>query len=503
MLTVETTGKIRLRRQRGESIRGICQGLHLARNTVRRALRSDDTEPTYQRSHQPHPRLGSFIKELEEKLEADEGLARKRRRSCQVLFEELQLSGYEGGYDSVRRYAKKWRQAHRHLSLPVFIPLIFGPGKAFQFDWSEDFVELSGLMVKANVSHMRLCHSRFFMVQTYPRQQQPMLFDAHIRGFEFFGGSCEQGIYDNPKTMVQEIRRGKQRVANSRFSQLCSHYYFEPVFCTPGAGWEKGQVENQVGLVRRRFFTPRPKAADFAELNRWLADQCVAWAMRSPHPSIPGKTVWEVFQEEKEHLIKVARPFDGYSEESASVSGFSLVRFDRNRYSVQCDQVGKTVQIKAYADQVVIVSEGKVVGHHQRQFGRGQTFFDPWHYLSALERKPGALRNGAPFVDWELPQPLQEVRSQLERFPDWDSQFVAILSAVPIYGLDAVALACRQALEQKTVSQEVVLNILNRASDQQDCPPLGPLCERLQLTHEPIADCGRYDLLRGEARHDA
>lgn len=503
MLTVETIRKIRLRRQRGESIRGIAKELRLSRNTVRKALGNGQTEFSYHRRHQPHPRLGRFISELEEKLSDDEEVSRKRRRSCLVLFEELQAAGYEGGYDSVRRYAKKWRDEHRRLALPVFIPLSFAPGQAFQFDWSEDFAELSGVTVKVNVSHLRLCHSRFFMVQAYPRQQQPMLFDAHIRGFEFFGGSCQQGIYDNPKTMVREIGRGKQRVPNSRFSQLCSHYYFEPVFCTPGAGWEKGQVENQVGLARRRFFTPRPKAVDLAELNRWLADQCVAWAMRSPHPSIAGKTVWEVFQEEREHLIKVPRPFDGYSEESASVSGFSLVPFDRNRYSVRCDQVGKTVQVKAYAERVVLVSQGQVVGEHERRFGRGQTFFNPWHYLPALERKPGALRNGAPFVDWQLPLPLREVRDQLRRFADWDRQFVAILSAVPTHGLEAVTEACRQALSQKTVSQEVILNILNRAGDQRDCPPLGSLCERLRLSHEPIADCGRYDLLRGQAHHDA
>ena len=132
-----------------------------------------------------------------------------------------------------------------------------------------------------------------------------MLFDAHRRGFDFFGGVCSQGIYDNPKTMVSQIKRGKKRVSHPRFSQLCSHYLYEPVFCTPGAAWEKGQVENQVGLVRRRFFSPRPKAKNLVELNRWLRDQCVAWAMGHKHPSIAGKTVWEVFREEKEHLIQV------------------------------------------------------------------------------------------------------------------------------------------------------------------------------------------------------
>ena len=499
---METIGKIRLKHRQGKSIRSISRDLRLARNTVRRVLRSDETEFTYQRSHQPYPKLGEYLKDLEGFLEEDQKLPAKRRRSAQVLFEDLVVLGYEGGYDSVRRYVSRWRDERKRLAAPVFIPLSFGPGQAFQFDWSEDFAELSKVTAKVNLAHLRLCHSRMFIVQAYPRQSQEMLFDAHRRGFDFLGGSCSQGIYDNPKTMVSQIKRGKKRVFHPRFSQLCSHYLFEPVFCTPGAAWEKGQVENQVGLVRRRFFTPRPKFKDFAELNRWLMDQCLAWAMGKRHPSIKDKTVWEVFKEEQEHLIKVERPFDGFCEENARVSTYSLVSFDRNRYSVECTHVGKTVLIKAYADQVLIVSQGQVVGRHQRHFGRDKMVFDPWHYLPVLERKPGALRHGAPFLGWDLPRPLQRVKHHLKRHSDWDRQFVSILSAVPRHGLEAVSDACREALAQKAVSQEVVLNLLHRAQDQQDDPSV-EVGGKLALKQPPMADCARYDLLRGEARHDS
>jgi len=502
MLTVETIGKIRLKHRQGKSIRSISRELRLSRNTVRKVLRGDETEFSYQRGHQPYPKLGEYIKDLESFLAEDQKLPQKRRRSAQVLFEDLVVRGYEGGYDSVRRYVGRWRDEHKRLAAPVFIPLSFGPGQAFQFDWSEDQAELDGVTVKVNLAQIRLCHSRLFLVQAYPRQSQEMVFDAHRRGFAFFGGVCSQGIYDNPKTMVSKIKRGKKRVFHPRFIQLCSHYLYEPVFCTPGAAWEKGQVENQVGLVRRRFFTPRPKAKDITELNRWLRDQCVAWAMGRRHPSIPGKTVWEVFEQEREQLIKVGRPFDGYSEENARVSSYSLVSFDRNRYSVECTQAGKTVQIKAYADHLVIVSQGQVVGCHQRHFGRDKMIFDPWHYLPVLERKPGALRNGAPFMDWELPRPLERVKSYLKRFSDWDRQFVSILAAVPSHGLEAVSAACREALAQKAVSQEIILNILHRSQDQADHPRL-ELPRHLILKHEPLADCGRYDRLRLEASHDA
>jgi hypothetical protein len=341
-----------------------------------------------------------------------------------------------------------------------------------------------------------------FLVQAYPRKSQEMVFDAHLRAFLFFGGSCKTGIYDNMKTVVSTIYVGKRRDFHSRFVQLSSHYLFDPVACTPGAGWEKGQVENQVGLVRRRFFSPRPKEKDYAHLNRRLEEQCLDWARRQKHPKIPGKTVWEVFQEEQEHLIRVPRPFDGYVEHDARVSSYSLVSFARNRYSVRCTEVGKVVQIRAYADRIVVASEAKQVGEHRRRFGRDKTIYDPWHYLPVLERKPGALRNGEPFPDWDLPQPLKQTEVALHRYPDWDRQFVSILSAVPVYGLETVCRACEQALSARAVSQDVILNLLNRNQDESP-PPCLTIPDSLELSQEPSADLGRYDLLRKGVACDA
>lgn len=123
---------------------------------------------------------------------------------------------------------------------------------------------------------MRLCHSRMFFVRAYPRETQEMVFDAHDRAFAFFRGACTRGIYDNMKTAVDAIFIGRDRRYNRRFAQMCGHYLVEPEACTPAAGWEKGQVENQVGLVRERFFTPRLRFKTLEDLNGWLADKCVA-----------------------------------------------------------------------------------------------------------------------------------------------------------------------------------------------------------------------------------
>ena len=147
-----------------------------------------------------------------------------------------------------------------------------------------------------------------------------MVFDAHDRAFALFKGTCGRGIYDNMKTAVDAIFVGKQRLYNRRFQQMCSHYLVEPVACTPASGWEKGQVENQVGLVRERFFTPRLRFKTLDELNAWLLDKCIAYAKAHRHPELTEQTIWEVFEAERPKLVPYVGRFDGFHAVPAAVS---------------------------------------------------------------------------------------------------------------------------------------------------------------------------------------
>jgi transposase len=187
MLIVETIRKIRMSVHRdGKSLRKTAEDLNLSRNTVRKVIRSEETAFEYKRKKQPMPKLGTFVEKLTEELEKDKELPKRQRRTGQKLFQELQVLGYEGGYDSVRRYVKKWRQEQSKATGQVFIPLSFDPGDAFQFDWSHEWVQMAGMPVKAKVAHIRLCHSRMFLTVAYPRETQEMVFDAHQQTFDFF-----------------------------------------------------------------------------------------------------------------------------------------------------------------------------------------------------------------------------------------------------------------------------------------------------------------------------
>ncbi len=132
-------------------------------------------------------------------------------------------------------------------------------------------VLIAGTTVTVKVAHVRLCHSRMLFARAYPRETQEMVFDAHNRAFAFFKGACTRGIYDNMKTAVDAVFLGKDRQYNRRFQRMCGHFLVDPVACTPASGWEKGQVENQVGLVRERFFTPRLRVAELRRVERVAA----------------------------------------------------------------------------------------------------------------------------------------------------------------------------------------------------------------------------------------
>jgi len=496
MLKVDTIHEVRIAHfVKEKGIREIARDFNLSRNTVRNIIRSGKTDQVYERVEQPRPKLGSFIDRLVELLKEDEAKPVKHRRRGQILFEQLQREGYEGGYDTVRRYVGSWKKEEGKAPVKAFIPLAYDPGDAFQFDWSYEQVELGGVPVEVKIAQFRLCNSRKPFCIAYTRESLEMVLDAHCRAFEFFGGVCRRGIYDNLKTVVTKVLMGKDRVFNRRFQNLASYYLFDPVACTPAAGWEKGQVENQVGVVRYRFFATRRRFESLEDLNEWLEGECRNHAATAKHPELKDRTIDQVFAEEKQHLLALpASPFDGYLGNASRVNSQLLVSFDRNRYSVNAMAVGKAVEVRAYANRVIIVMDGTTVGVHKRHLGRDRIIYDPWHYLAVLERKPGALRNGAPFKEWNLPDAMKEVRTLLEAHSDGDRQFVAILSMVKRYGLEDVADACAQALSDKTISSDVILTILFRQHDEPQTESV--LSAQLPLlTMVPVVDCYRYDRL--------
>ena len=487
------------------SVREIARRTGLSRNTISKYLRNGQIEPRYPR-RQASSSLDPFATELAGWLASNQRSTRKRRRTLRQLHAALQAKGYTGSYDRVAAFARAWRQAELERTRTagkVFVPLQFEPGEAFQFDWSDDDAIIAGKTVKLSVSQFKLAHSRAFVLRAYWHQRHEMLFDAHNHALALLGGVPRRGIYDNMKVAVDKVRSGKKRDVNLRFHAMTSHYLFEHAFCSPRAGWEKGQIEKNVLDTRRSVWSQVPPMPSLEALNDWLQAKCLAQWNTMRHPEIPDRSIAQVWQEERPQLMPMPTPFDGFVEQTKRVTPTCLIHVERNRYSVPASFANRPVSVRLYHDRVVAVAEGQTIAEHARVYTRhhhvGKTVFDWRHYLSAVQRKPGAMRNGAPFKT--LPEGFRKLQAVLLPREGGDRQMVEILSLVLQYDEQAVLTAVELALEDGAASKPHILNLLGRLLGEIPPAPMdAPPTLRLQV--EPVANAARYDHLR-EVSHVA
>ena len=487
-------------------IREIERRTGLSRNTIRKYLRADTVEPMFKVPARPS-KLDPFAEKLSGWLRIETGKSRKQRRTARQMHADLVVLGYSGSYERVAAFVRAWkadRQREQHASgRGTFVPLAFGSGEAFQFDWSEDWAILGGRQTKLQVAHTKLSHSRAFIVRAYLLQTHEMLFDALGQAFRVLGGVPQRGIFDNMRTAVDRIGSGKARQVNARFAAMASHYLFDPEFCNPASGWEKGQVEKNVQDARRRLWQPMPSFPDLNALNDWLEARCIAQWGQIQHGTLPG-TVADVHAGEVDSLMPMGRPFDGFVEHTKRVSPTCLVTFERTRYSVPASFANQRVSLRIYPARIVVVAEGQVLCEHERIIGRshhlpGRTIYDWRHYLAVIQRKPGALRNGAPFI--EMPDAFRQLQGPLLKRPGGDREMVEILALVLQHDEQAVLCAVELALEAGVPTKTHILNILHRLTDGK-APPAPPIDapQALRLRREPVANVERYDDLR-EMRH--
>jgi transposase len=492
----------------GMAIREIERRTGLSRNTVRKYLRGSVVEPKF-KVPERSSKLDPFAEKLSGWLRIEAGKSRKHKRTAKQMHADLAVLGYSGSYGRVAAFVRSWkadRQRDAQTSgRGTFVPLVFAAGEAFQFDWSEDWALLDGERTKLQVAQTKLSHSRAFIVRAFPLQTHEMLFDALTQAFRVLGGVPRRGIFDNMKTAVDRIGAGKARQVNARFAAMASHYLFEPEFCNPASGWEKGQIEKNVQDARRRLWQPLPSFADLDALNAWLEQRCIEQWSEIQHGVLPG-TVADVQAQEVASLMPPGRPFDGFVEHTKRVSPTCLIHFERNRYSVPASFANRPVSVRIYPQRIVIAAEGQILCEHARIIERshhlpGRTVYDWRHYLAVIQRKPGALRNGAPFA--EMPEGFRRLQSHLLKRAGGDQEMVEILALVLQHDEQAVLCAVELALEAGVPTKTHILNLLHRLIDgKADNVARIDTPQALSLRREPEPNVERYDELRGkELRH--
>lgn len=507
MIKVDKIKEIRqLRFIQGLTIREISRRTGTSRNTVRKVLRSGDTKFTYIRKTSGPSVTDKIESYLRLWLLEDADLKKKKRRTSKRMYDILRFEyGYQGSYRSIARAVNDLKVKLKQVKKEAFVPLHYPTGEAFQFDWSDVEVNLAGVRTELNLAVMQLCHSRFFFARLYPSQKQELMLDAHRRGFEFLGGICRRGIYDNMTTAVKKILWGRHRNLQEKFMLFTSHYLFEPEFCNPAHGNEKGRVEKLIAFIKMNFFVPMPYGTELDEFNERLLSFCIATAHEKKHPEQMELSRYEVYEQEKRNLIDLpVYPFECCRTQYSIISPYSTAAFDNNRYSVPTEYVGESVLVKGYSDEVSIVVEGREVARHKRMYGKGEHSFDPYHYLSVLAKKPGALRDGLPFKNWDLPGVFQEYRILLkEKFDDNDRHFARILMLLNEYPLKKVTQVINEAVKMELVGENYIIALLRKENDPVEESNTINIRSYLSKYRAEQQPCSYYDeVLREEKSHE-
>ncbi len=452
-----------------ESKRSILRDYGIHFQTLEKILTHPEPPGYRRKAPRPKPKLGPFLPVIEEILKADREAPRKQRHTAKRIFERLRDEyGYSGGYTGVKDIVRAWRRAHAE----VFVPLSHPPGQA-QADFGQAWVDWEGERTKIALFVMTLPYSDAIFVCAFPRECTEAFQEGHRRAFEFFSGVPRRISYDNSKIAVSKIVGPRRRELTREFLRLQSHYLFQEHFCRVGRPNEKGHVETLLGYGRRNFLVPVPRVETFESLNAQLLERCRAELNRR----VRGKalTKAELLDEERTHMLPLPKHhFEARRVVQTQANSLSLVRFDRNDYSVPTAYAHHPITAVGGIDEVRFIVRNHLVARHRRSWQKELVFFDPVHYLALLERKPGALDFARPLEGWQLPSCLSVLRRKLEA--DMGSpgtrEYIKVLRLLESFTLAQLADAVDYALTIGATGSDAVRLIAEHRREE----PVGLFC---------------------------
>jgi len=505
---VEQFEQIRRDRDReGLSVRGLAVRHGVHRRAVRQALASPVPPAKRAPVARPAPKLGSYRGVIDEWLRADREAPRKQRHTARRIHRRLlDEHGADVAEVTVRQYVRARKRELGWAVGEVFVPQVHAPGVEAEVDWGEALVVLGSVSTTVHLFVMRASFSGAAFCQASLVCTQQAFLELHVEAFQWFGGVFPKIRFDNLKSAVKKVLKGRRRVESDRFVALRSHYLFESQFTTPGleGAHEKGGVEGEVGRCRRNHLVPVPELADLAELNAMLLAGCESDFGRR----IDGRrvTVREAWAAERPLLLALpAEPFDTCETAVPRVDAKSLVTIRQNRYSVPVALAGLKVSARVGAREITINHAGREVARHERLHGKFATSAQLDHYLELLQRKPGGLEHSVALAQaregGKWPGCFDELWAALSgRYGPSDAarQMVDVVLLCREHGPDRVALAVSGALTAGAIDGRAVAVLARRA---QTAPavvvaPLTGLEARLAAHDRPVPDLGDYDQLR-------
>ncbi|WP_408008059.1 IS21 family transposase [Pseudalkalibacillus sp. A8] len=444
----------------GQSQRQIAQKLGISRNTVSKYLKKSESPTTLYRQKVYKTKESSdetkrVLPIIDQWLEDDLKRWGKQKHTAAKIYRRL-VDEYDfgGSASNIRKVVAKRKKKMQE----VFIPLEFQLGQQFQFDWGEADIILQGKTRRVFLFCIQLSASRLRFVRAYLHEKQEAFLDGFVHAFEFFGGVPTEGLFDNLKTAVQKILKGRDRLEQEAFMALQAHYLFKAEFCNVRSGNEKGRIEGTVGYIRRNALVPYPEIQSLEELNDYLEKWCLKEAGRTKVP-YTKETVEQMWVQEKEQLYSLPNnKFEACKLVSCQVSKTSLITIETNQYSVPCSYVGQAVWAKIFVDRVIVVAQNQVIAEHTRSYERNEMTTVLNHYLEALLKKPRAIRDAHAFQSDEIPNVFRRFHRKMREQEGaiGDRKFIRLLLLHREIGMNTLTLALEEAEKTEIYRYEVV-----------------------------------------------
>lgn len=486
-----------------KSIRAIADERKVHRRTVREALDNAVPRPRKAIEREPKVLTKAMRQQVDDWLKTDRDVHRKQRHTARRIFRRLQAEiDFPGGESTVRRYVRDRRRVLGQ-SGKAFVPQARKPGEEAEVDWFEADVDFPWGRERVQFFQMRACCSGREFNMAFPRQTQQAFLEAHVAAFEHFGGVFETIRYDNLKSAVKKVLRGRRRIESDRFVALRSHYLFASEFCQSGieGAHEKGGVEGGVGRFRRTHLVPVPVVEDYKALNRRVLDACALDDMRR----IDGRqsTILEDWARERPVLLDLpSEPFSTADVKTAGVDTKGCVCVRTNRYSVPIRLAQRRVEYRLHAREIELVHEGRVVARHPRLQGRHGIRLELDHYVELLWNKPGALRRSLPLRQardrGEWPAAYDQLWLKFaDRFDDAEAarQMLCVLMMHREYSADEVLVAVELAIEHGSYDAGAISVLVRQiTNEEKPADPLTGLGD-LKRYDRPMSDLADYDQL--------
>ena len=430
----------------GRTQRSVARELGIARRTVQKYVaqaapsrqeRAPRTRPVWEKVG---PRADTLL------AESVQWTGGKQRLTATRLHTLLRAEGLAVGVTVVKEAVAEWKRQRRE----VMIPLTYRAGDLAEVDFFEVLIDVAGQRRKAWLFVLRLMYSGRDFGWMYERQDQISFLDGHVRAFAHLGGVPARIAYDNLRPAVTKILVGGERTLTARFAALASHYLFEPCFCRPGVGHDKGGVEARGKAIRTQALVPIPSGPTLAGINEALLAQLDARVATRRAGS--DALISTLFAEEQRGLRRVAETFVAEVATIATILPRAWARIEGAYYSVPCRWAGLDLTAWIGATTVTIVGrDGRRIGHPRLRFG--QRSIDYRHYLEMLAQKPQAVRQVLPDLLRDLGAPFAAVWDHLHGAHgprDAARLFAKILGQLETQGPAVVVPALETALAQGT-----------------------------------------------------